>query len=287
MIREKLIFKLPQPQGDLTCSDVDGAAFISAHESATGLSMGETQKRAICSLVGNLKGVGTTNGSNLWSLLTTKGSYLFPLCPSSDSVASSAGFGIELLSATSIGTFNNFVAGDFTPSGIAGGSTKYFDLGIRPIAWSQNNVGHAFYVLSNTGGTSIPLGTNDGAVKFTILRVGVSPNNMATRINANSYGSFNAVPSLVGLYHFQRPNSTQISDFFNGSFLATSSSPSITAANTNMYAMSRNNNGTPANNITGTSGGWAFNLPVMTLNEAADFYESLSNYQSNVITGGR
>lgn len=287
MIREKLIFKLPQPQDDFICSDVDGAAFISAHESATGSLMGETQKMAICSLVGNLKGVGTTNGSNLWSALTTKGSYLFPLCPSSDSVATANGYNIELLSASSVGTFNNFVSGDFTPSGLSGGTTKYFDLGVAPSAWALNDVGHAFYVLSNTGGNTIPFGTNDGSSSFTVLRVGVSPNNMATRINNNSYGSFNSVSSLVGLYHFQRPNSTQISDFFNGSFLATSARSSTSATTNNMYAMSRNNNGTPANNITGTSGGWAFNLPVMTLNEASDFYESLSNFQNNVITGGR
>lgn len=281
MVREKLIFKVETDV--FNCADSDAVAFVTAHETATGVQMENTQREAVCTLVGMLKGTGTTNGSDLWTLLTTRGSYLHILCPSSNSVASANGYSIELLSASSVGTFNNFIAGDFTPSGLSGGTTKYFDLGVAPSAWALNDAGLAFYVLSLASASSL-IGASDSNQH--VLRIGVSPATIAARVNNTAYGTIPTV-SGIGLYHVERVSSTQQQKYFNGSFINTEARSSTTQPTVNAYSMAFNNAGSPASEFNGLSGGWAFNLPQMTDNEAQDFYDSLSTYQSNVITGGR
>lgn len=77
--------------------------FITAHELATGLTMGATQQTAINGYIDRLSGNGTLHGTDLLTMFIQYGTTLMPCCPSNDSTASAVGYELDLLSATQQG----------------------------------------------------------------------------------------------------------------------------------------------------------------------------------------
>ena len=145
----------------LSCPQ-EAVDFIAAHETATGVAMDAIQKSAVCGFVSRLKGSGTTNGTDLWTAFTNADTRIFPLAPSSNSVASADGCRIELMTQTQRGTYFNFVAGDFQPNGVTGGSTKIFRCGNDPLDYSPSDLGFGAYITSGGGSGGFPCGVDAG-----------------------------------------------------------------------------------------------------------------------------
>lgn len=287
MIREKLIFKVLVDVTPVETCPTEALAFIAKHELDTGVSMGAIQKNAICVFVKELK-LGSINGSDLWTLMSDKGTILHPLSPSTDSAASSAGFKVDLISATSIGTMNNFIAGNFTPDGLQGGTGKYFDLISTPNDFNQSLVGFYFFATTaTTNGVTVPLGASDaGTTNRHLLRVDTSPDQVYAAVNSATYPSPSNTLSGVGLFGGQR-NIGSVDNIFNGDILSTQVLSSVSTSSNSIYTMARSNNGVVANEFNGVCGGHVINAPVFTANQVEDFYAAWQNYQDNIITGGR
>lgn len=275
--------------GSFICSDADGQAFISAHETATGLTMAETQRNAICGLVARLKGTGTTNGTDIWTAAKAAGSsgaLLHPLCPIDDSTANSAAYQMELFSASSIGTYNNFLAGDITPNGVTGGSTKYFTTGIPPAVYARDSVGLYAYLQPHT----FPSGENFAGVNEVNKRFLINQN-----VGGNALYVVNDYTSTVfaqttkdGLQGLQRTSSISKSYSENGVTKNTAIVSALLASN--IYAMPFHSNIGFVGHAAFYAGEislYAFGIPALSINALADFNEAIQWYQTNVITGGR
>jgi len=276
MITEKLIFKIPYEIPESVCS-AEGLAFISAHETATGLTMGDIQKGAVCGFIDRLKGNGTTNGSDIWTTAVSRGARMWIHCPTNDSTISFNGCNIELFSQTTLGTFNNFLSGDLTVFGLKGGTTKYFDTN-KNIQNYGNNCTYGVYVQDNIQETLFECGqdfrnymlTRDISNRFQ-LRIG-GTSTLITN-NTNSQGLFSGSRSL-----------TVIEQHKNGVLkLSGGSAYSTDIARTfpfHAYVVGGSYS-TKRQSI------YFLGLPYMSANEHADLYEAIQWYQTNVITGGR
>ena len=109
----------------LTVSSITEAdAFITALETETADAMAGRQKDAVTKLVWMFKGNGTTNSTDLWTLLTSTNAVMYISCPNSDSTAYFDGYKIDLLDPTHFGTYVNMVSGDISVEGVSGGGSK-------------------------------------------------------------------------------------------------------------------------------------------------------------------
>lgn len=265
-----------------TAGDADALAFISAHDAQTGLSMGATQQAAISGFVERLKGTGTTNGSDLWTLFTGDGAVLFPLCPVDDSTANAAAYKIDLLDPTNFGTYNNFVGGDITPSGVIGGSTKYFQATVNPDDFAQNDIGAHFYCRSDTASTTqADVGT---IVSGFSVYTKYNSSNSIIRINETGFPGFTSTSSVLGLMSYVRTDAADVDWYIDGTLEQTQSSGSEAPDTTEIcfHAI-----GTTATNPSSRSLALYAVTAGMTANEVQDFGEAVEWYQTNVITGGR
>ena len=124
-----------------TIGDINASAFISAHNTATGLTMDTVQQDAVIEAVLGLKGVGLSfSDRRLWETLVS-GSARWPMyCPVSDSVANAAAYSMELFTAASGATFTAFVAGNFSPNGLTGGAGKSALFNVSPSTYPQNGM---------------------------------------------------------------------------------------------------------------------------------------------------
>jgi len=197
---------LMMPKGD-----INALAFIKAHELATGVSMGSVQKNAINNLFLRLKGIiPNPNGSNLYSLISSN-SKIWIHAPSSDSVASLAGFNIELFSASSLGTFNNFVSGDALPTGLTGNTTtKYFDAGITMAAFPQNSTCIGAYLRGNATSITEVGGVYDGTSLTLLIVRAATGTKYGIAVNRNLASSNFSSANSLGLVVAERNNSTNL-----------------------------------------------------------------------------
>lgn len=286
MIREKLIFKV-EVDDVVGCSDADADAFIAAHETATGVSMDDVQKDAICSLVQNLKGVGTTNGTDIWTSLVSRDARVWIFAPSNDSTISYAGCNIDLVTATTKGTFNNFVGGDLSVNGLVGGSGKWFDSDKSPSNYPQDDSGLWASVYSfQTGGYLA--GVNQPSNSLRSYLVPISTAQIGT-INANSNESLADTISIGAKHIFgvQRTASNSTDLIKDGSITFTGSTSSTGRATRSQYFMARDNNGTLAQPTTSTVNMFIQGVQSLSANGVADLNEAITTYNSNIITGGR
>jgi hypothetical protein len=284
MIREKLIFKVPIEVSGLVCS-TEGLAMISALETAYSATMSSTQKDRVCTWYDLMKGVGTTNGSDLLTLLSTSGAVLYPQIPLNDSTANAAAYSIDAISQTTLGTFNNFVAGDITPTGVIGGSTKYFDSGVNPSSYPIYDIFTSIYCRNTptilTGNGSY----NSGVVNRFLININ-SDNTLRGAINTASSVLYNT--STIGMLGFGR--SSSIAEFLvkNGVLFSNPLSQPIAPNIFNIYFHAQNNAGTGITNAGDAElCMYMAGAPVFTPNESADFYEAMQWLQTNIITGGR
>lgn len=254
--------------------------FIAAHESATGLSMGTVQQNSIKDLFNHFSGIGTPNNSNLLGLFLSQAVLprIWIYCPSTDSIASSAGYNIELLTQTTLGTFNNFVSGDFTVNGVIGGATKWFGSGVSPSNYPQNAIGFGVYCRTNSDALAMEGGTTSTYVLTRYL------NNIRTRQND---GTTTQIPNTDsrGLFMAQR-NGTSKQFYKNGVSIFSSTIPT-TVLNATEFYFHAQNIGSLAQVSSRQLAFLTMGLPIMTANEHDDFYYAIQQYQTNVITGGR
>lgn len=286
MIREKLIFKIFV---EAPICPIEALDFISAHETATGVSMDQIQKDAICGFVSRLQGNDTTNGSDLWAALVSHGSYIWPLTPSSDSVASADGYRVELISQSQIGTYNNFITSDITPNGVNpnNSNTKYFDTGIIPNTLTHET-GIGVYQRTDISSSQYN-GTRDSSNRWFAQRVKTSSTSRLVAINSTANNQAAAAAGTTdGLQIAHREDSSTTHYSVNGVVTNTFSRAATGKSNLSVYFHNRHI-------ATGTDGPlgvneyamYLLNLPWFTTNELADFYEAVQWYQTNVITGGR
>lgn len=264
--------------------DVNALAFINAHETATGLPMGDIQKTAVNTLVLMLKGEGTTNGSDLWTLFSSRGSWIWTLTPIDDSTANATAYSMELMSATSIGSFVNFIGADITPTGVNPNNTntKYFNTGKAVNTFAS--LPEMFGVYNRTSGISsnYDLGAYNGSAQARTLRIQASGNSRT--LGFDSGLNTQTATAFDGLLLAGRSGSFGYT-FVNGNLNTTHAGLSGSAP-TNTFYFHRTNGLSTVNAIREFAM-YILNIPFLDANQRADFYEAVQWYQTNVITGGR
>lgn len=273
-----------------TCP-IEALDFITAHETATGVSMDQIQKDAVCGLVDRLKGNGTTNGSDLWTAFVAAETRLYPLAPSSDLVASAAGCNMELLSATSLGTYVNFVSGDFQPNGVTGdGSTKYFRTATNMGSYPQDDVAHGCMISERFDTINrIRLGGDAGSGTQVLMQNQANLVDLAWRCNdvSTPTQTISSIPE-TGLFIVQRADSATKTYHIDGSQVGSLSVASTTPASRPMgfHSFLRNTT-TPLGPSSDRFSFYLYGMPSLTANEHTDLFDALDWYQQNIITGGR
>ena len=264
-------------------TDPNADAFIAAWESATSDTLGATQKAVINEFVLMLKGNGTTNSSDIWTLLTGTSSVILPYIPKDDSIAYYDGYALDLMSATSVVTWANFTAGDITPSYLKGGalSGKYGIVSVQPSDFDQNSFAATFYARTFTSSNNRAYGTttNFGASDNTF-------NLMPFRVNQTSNSNGSAIPATPSVVTNRRIASASVQQFVNGVEVSSQSSSSSTPNALDFYIHAINNGGSPTLYNGDEFAGFAFTVG-MTNDEIKDFYEAIQYLNDNIITGGR
>tara|TARA_R110000822_G_scaffold67329_3_gene164034 strand:+ start:5037 stop:5897 length:861 start_codon:yes stop_codon:yes gene_type:complete len=268
--------------------DSDALAFISAHEAATGLSMGTVQKTAINNRYLRYKGIiANPNSSNLWSLINGTNTRMWIFCPIDDTTSNSSAYNIDFVSKTSLGTFTNFVSGDFSVNGVVGGATKYFESSLSPNNYSQDNVGYYAYIRADASLASSIMGANDAANANRTALISDLGSGFRSYIN-NTALPTDAAVTVIRLIGTQRGVSTTLESVKDGVVVKTEALTSVTPTTRPLYWFSRSNNGV-LNNVynNGQLASLYQGLPYLTTNQLSDFYWIEQLYQTEVITGGR
>jgi len=262
-------------------TDPDADAFIAAWESATSDVLGVNQKAVINEFVLMLKGNGTTNSSDIWTLLSGTSSVILPYIPKDDSTAHYDGYALDLISATSVVTWANFTAGDITPSYLKGGSNKYGIVSVQPADFDQNSFAATFYDRTFTSSNDRAYGTttNFGASDNTF-------NLMPFRVNQTSNSTGSAIPATPSVVTNRRIVSTDVQQFVNGVQVYSQGNGSSTPNALNFYIHAINNGGSPASYNDDEFATFAFTVG-MTNDEIKDFHEAILYLNDNIITGGR
>jgi hypothetical protein len=265
--------------------DPDAATFIVAHNAASGLSMDSVQVDAVDGLVTRLKGIGTPNESDLFTTMQSNGDRLYIFAPVSDSVVSAAAYAINLIDPTESGSFVNTVSGDFTVEGVKGGTAKYFDLGLAPDDFPQNDFGFDFYSVTDAVNTKFGMGVNS-PVPQAHMSPNYTGNGALLRINTSTL-SFLAQADSLGLYSGNRDNSATQELYKNGVLIDTRAAVSSGRSTNHMYGLAINNGGSSDFN----DGDRRYALFAMrhsfTADQLEDFNYAVNWYQTNIITGGR
>ena len=258
-------------------------AFIAAFNTATSSTIGATQDAAVLGLVQRLRGVGTTNGSDLLS--SGKISALYPYVPVNNTTANSAGMALDLLLNFN-GSFVNFVSGDFQPNGITGGTSKYFNTNYNPVtqADSITDFSFGFDAATSTTATINPMGVRNVNDTYTaaVYAGGNFITGIAESANLTRFASANMPANL---------NSVNVLSTTKKVFNAGVEIDSVTRTGTSFF---NGNFFCHASNSIGVATGFdsrrfrGFYIGKgLTNNEQADLYEAWNWFQQNVITGGR
>lgn len=288
MIEERLIFRIPIETPAFICTDANALAFIAAHELATGSTMGAIQQQAVCILVGMLKGTGTTNGTDFWTSMVADGTAFYPLVPIDDTTANATAYSMDLVTATALGTYNNFVSGDFQPTGVTGGTTKYFDTGKAPLDYLSDDNCFGVYCMDAFGENTASIGARQGGALNSSSLNSRSMSDTKNFIN-NRNGSSNTIVNSdgAGLFYCSRDSSgfeSVIQDTTIDTLAATRSARS----SYNYYAHALNSVGSAIAPATKELSMYFVGMrPIETAARITDFYEAVNTFQTNVITGGR
>lgn len=254
--------------------------FISKHESDTGITMGAVQQAAIRGFVKRLRGIGTTNGTDfIGGVLAPLA--IWPYCPSNDSIASSAGFALNLLDPNTYNlTFNNFVSGDFQPTGLTGGGTKYANTGIGVDTASYNNYMMSFYLR-----TAASIGSAMGALNNAGSRAldpGINSPTQYANFRRNTSQITPTITNTQGLF-----TESEAIRYRNVTQFDTTPSINALLNNNTIYLHCRNFSGAANIANAGEFAGFAYGTVNFTAAAMQDWYEAWDYYQTNVITGGR
>lgn len=269
----------------------EAQAFIDAHDTETSSSMAQIQQDAVCGLVLRLKGAGTPNGNDLWSKFDTAGTRLWPLTPIDDSTANANAYGMELMSATSLGTYINFVGGDFAANGVTGdGSTKYFRTDVNMNTFPQDDVAHGCMISQrNDTINRIRLGGDAGSGNQILMQNQNNLTDLVWRVNDASVPTqtIASIPE-TGLFVIQRADSATKTYHIDGSQVGSLSVASSGTISTLMgFHSFLRSNSTALSPSSDRFSFYLYGMPSLTANEHEDLNAALDWYQQNVITGGR
>ncbi len=182
----------------LTCNDLStdtrSALFIYAHNTLTGLTMGSVARGGIDIFIDRLNGIGTANGTVFLDDFISSDVKVFPYCPIDDATANANAFSPCLIDPSDTLTFNNFVAGDFTPDGLIGGATKEALTDRSLDDYLNRNTGfHAYSITDASAGGRQSFGNGSGG------NLEFWPRNSTTvygKLNHNTYTSGAQADSL-------------------------------------------------------------------------------------------
>ncbi len=273
---------------DETCP-IEAVNLINALETAYGAPIGLQQQNALCGLFRRLKGQLTTNGSNVLDLINDGNARMWLHTPQDDSTATAAGYNIEALTATSLGTFNNFVSGDFTPNGVQpDGASKYFDSGLAPASLPSSFNMNGFYSRTNNINAGIDFGTwNATNVQSTYMQTRTTPDRLIYRHHSSLSIIVNSVGTSDGFILLARSPANQTFSEFDGVQENIDALLNTGDSNFSMYFHGNNRNGTAGNFSDRQLCMYFTGLPFISITARADFYQAILWYQQNVITGGR
>jgi hypothetical protein len=269
--------------------DPDAAQFIANWEAETSTTMQLTQRMAINDFYRGMKGEGTANGSNLWALATSTNARIYPLIPLSDSSANSSAYRLDAVSNGVLkGTYTNFVSGDFTPQGVIGGTTKFFDSGVAPSAYDINSMALSVYSRTNLAiNANFDFAASDSSTSNAYLLNSMNASNQFNFIIANNVSLTPPTISDSRGFNLIQNNNTSKSAVKNGIVLSTVTQALTGQTTRNLYFHSWNNNGVSSDASSRQLCFYEVGMPSLTANELLDFYTVVQRLQSNVITGGR
>jgi len=262
-------------------SDIDAEAFIAKHNAESGQTMAIAQQQVIQGLFQRIKGIGTTFGSDLWTLLVNSNSEVYPFCPVSDSVINVAACAVDMIDPSVTASFVNFLPSDFTANGITGASSKYMEMKRAPSDFNQNSIGIDGYNRSSLIGTRTIVGVNDGTAAN-------STGTLAFLSNYKINGSFVLFTdsSVLGLNSLNRTTATHADRYRDGVLVKSQTNTSAAPITNKFYGFANNTGSVSEYYFTGELAMIAARRG-FTTNEMADWNEAWLYYQTNIITGGR
>jgi len=274
--------------------DSDAMVFITAHQLATGVTMGNVQRNAVNNRYLRYKGIlPNPNGSNLWALYQSRPTLprIWIHCPSNDTTASLAGNKVEFLSQTSLGSYSGFVGSDITPYGATGGTGKCFDAGISPSAYPQNDFAFGYYNRSSFAQNSFEAGCNDGS-NYNSLSIRRNTPGSGTFYRNNEATASSFIPQVtaaksLGSISCSRSSSANEFLYARTILLDSRTSTSSSGGSQNMYFHAVNNGGVLSFESSRQLAGYDIGLPHLTANQRADkdWIEQL--WHTECVTGGR
>lgn len=220
--------------GYLSCPSA-ALSYIAGLENDYGSALGFRQKDVICTTFNMLYGKGTPNGSDLSSkFITNTNARLFLYCPQNDTTANATAYRRSV--NNQVGTFVNFVSGDFTVNGAIGGAGKYLNFGVATSAFSTNNMSFGVYNRTNViGGSSQEMGTSGAAsANASFVNLRNNTNNLIARVNSTTGGTAFSNTDSSGFFEFSRLLSSEFKVYRNGSLLSTVSNTSSGTTTNNM-----------------------------------------------------
>ena len=268
--------------------DVDATAFINAHNTLSGLTMGALQQQVVQGTFQLLKGVGTTFGSDLWTIFKNSGTRIFPYTPVNDSTVSINAYGLDMIQLQSQ-TFYGFLPSDFNVTGLKGGSSKYTKTGMYTTVFGLNNIGGDMYRRTTLNGLEMSFGTmtsnnwntaTDGYSLWPRYSGGIYT-------HANSQWVGTLASNGIGHTAMQRTSSSNISIYRNGVLGANFTKTSVAQSALEIFGHAINSTVGSIYNDSAEIAWLCPARPSLTANEMADYYEVVKYYQENIITGGR
>lgn len=269
--------------------DPDALQFINEWETNTTVTMPTAQRLAINDFYRGMKGNGTPNGSNLWSLATSTNARIFPLIPLTDSTANALAYSLDAVSNGVIkGTYTNFVSGDFTQNGVIGGVTKFFNSGVSPNFYNINSMSLSVYSRTNlAANANFDFAAADAATSNAYILNSMNATNEFNFVIANNTALTPPIVSDSSGFNLIQNNNTSKSAVKNGVTLSTVVQPLTGQTTRNLYFHSWNNDGISSNSSVRQLCFYEMGMPFLSVNELLDFYTVVQRLQSNVITGGR
>jgi len=259
-------------------ADADANAYIVKHNALSGLVMAAVQQDVVKITYAKMKGIGTTNGSNLHAKLLACSGEVYAFTPVSSAVVSLPTIAIDWIETAIPATIVGFVVGDVSNDGVTSGAGKYLQMKRAPSDFGQNDVGADTYSRLNSY-------NSPG------MRVGAYNGNMTNGVFFSgeyegcnsSYG--NSALNQVGLTSINRLLSTKYARFVNGFQVSERLVVSTPPPSLKYYGFAVNRDGAPETNfgrkfvgkLTMVSARCGF-----TANEMADWSEVWNYFQANM-----
>jgi hypothetical protein len=265
-------------------------AFIDAHETNTGVAMGNVQKATIIAVTAMLRGNGTTNGTDFISdnLLYRWQCY----CPIDDSTANPAAYEMDLINPALKHSFLNLSSSLYDPTGmrINGSSGRGIDSMFNPFTEaSPTDFTFGYNFKTSSTGTINSIGSRGtGATQYTTTTKfsGKLLSGIAETADSTSF----TYPNLPAGFLNITVSGTTKKVWLDGSLLNTTTRTGTSFYNGNIAFQSCNtlgNIGPSTSTVDGRLCIGSFLAKGFTDTQATDFNEVWSYYQSNIITGGR